>query len=484
MAQISSSIEEGPGPLSGQPPLAGPETIDAGNVGAKADRNARFVLVGLNHRSAPMDARRRLSFSKDMLPEALRRLRAEASEGVILSTCSRTEVYTMGHSPERSASRIKEFLYRFHGLEQGFADPYMYTLTDDDAASHLFDVAAGLDSVVLGEWQILDQVRQALKAAANQEHGALPVSLCRLFHGAVETGREARLETGFGERCTDLGQAVARCAKATLGKIDGARAVIIGAGDIATLSARALHQAGVAQITIANRSMERGRLLAGEVNGSAVASTEIPRVLQNADIVVSATGAPYFTITKDMLVTAREHVSDRSLFIADLAVPPDIDPQVATLENVRAFDIEQVQRSAAEDSDAEGSEASAAAMITKTGLARFNTWLDSLDAVPRIRKLQQRAERIRQQELEKSLRRLTGITDDQSAAIDTLTRSIVKKLLHEPIQALKQSAGRYESRSHSLNALGELRPRGVTDDEDKSLEDRLPPASKAVSAGA
>ena len=172
MAQISSSSAEGPDVLSGRTPLAGSEIIDARD----ADRNARFVLVGLNHRSAPMGVRQRLSFSKDMLPEAIRRLRAEVSGGVILSSCSRTEVYTMGHSPEHSARRIKEFLYRFHGLAHGFAEPYLYIRTDDDAASHLFDVAAGLESVVPGEWQILDQVRQALKSAANQAQDLLATS--------------------------------------------------------------------------------------------------------------------------------------------------------------------------------------------------------------------------------------------------------------------------------------------------------------------
>ncbi|MCH9018484.1 MAG: glutamyl-tRNA reductase [Chloroflexi bacterium] len=433
-----------------------------------------------------MDVRRQLSFSKDMLQAALQNLREQVSGGVILSTCSRTEVYTMGHSLERSVRRTKDFLHRFHGLDQGFAEPYLYVRTGDEAASHLFDVAAGLDSVVLGEWQILDQVRQAMKTAANQGQEALPISLYRLFHGAVETGREARLETGFGEKGTDLGQAVARCAKAALGEIAGARVLIVGAGEIAKLTAQALSQAGVAQITIANRSMERGRRLADEVSGSAVAIVEIPEELLKADIVISATGAPYFTVTKEMVLNVRKHSpsANRALFIADLAVPADVDPQVALVENVRFFDIEQIQRSVVDISDNSGNEASAASVITKRGLARFNTWLDSLDAVPHIRKLQQRAERIRQQEMEKSLRKLTGITDDQLAAIDTLTRSIVKKLLHEPIQALKESAGRYELRGHPLNPLGELRPLGTPEYENLGTGEEPPTAGGTVSATA
>ena len=449
MAQISSSYGEAPDAFSQLQSLTGSDTNN---------RNARFVLVGLNHRSAPMEVRRRVSFSKDLLPEALRQLSSEVSDGVILSTCSRTEVYTMAHDPERSAHRIMEFLHRFHGLDQGFAEPFLYVRTDDDAANHLFKVAAGLDSMVLGEWQILDQVRQALKAAANRAQISLPASLYRLFHGAVETGREARIETGFGEKGTDLGQAVAQCAKAALGSINAARVLIIGAGEIAKLTAQAFFEAGVAQITIANRSMERGRLLAEAVTGVAVPSSEIPQALQRADIIVSATGAPYFTITKEMVMDAQRHGAASELFIADLAVPPDVDPQVAALDNVRSFDIEQIQRSAVEYSDDYGNGAAAATAITGAGLARFNAWLDSLDAAPQIQKLQQRAERIRQQEMEKSLRKLTGLTDDQSAAIDTLTRSIVKKLLHEPIQALKESAGKYEPRGHVLDSIREPRP--------------------------
>ena len=451
MAHISSFKKEGPEVNGGHGSLTGSEINN---------RNARFVLVGLNHRSAPLEVRRQLSFPKDLLPAALQQLRSDVSGGVILSTCSRTEVYTMGHDPERSARRIMDFLHRFHGLDLGFAEPYLYTRTGNAAASHLFNVAAGLDSVVLGEWQILDQVRHALKAAANQNQGAaLPASLYRLFHGAVETGREAREETGFGEIGAHLGQAVARCAEATLGGLAGARVLIIGAGEIAKLTAQAFSDAGVDRMTIANRSMERGQRLAGEVGGVAVASVEIPQVLGQADIVVSATGAPYFTVTKQMVADAGRHDPGGALFIADLAVPPDVDPQVATLENVRFFDIEQIQRSAAEISDDSGNEAAAAANITKVGLARFNNWLDSLDAAPHIRKLQQRAERIRRQELGKSLRKLTGITDDQIAAIDALTRSIVKKLLHEPIQALKESAGKYEPRGHALvSSAGPLPP--------------------------
>ena len=362
MAQISSSYGEAPDAFSQLRSLTGPDPNN---------RNARFVLVGLNHRSAPMEVRRRVSFSKDLLPEALRQLSSEVSDGVILSTCSRTEVYTMAHDPERSAHRIMEFLHRFHGLDQGFAEPFLYVRTDDDAANHLFKVAAGLDSAVLGEWQILDQVRQALKAATNRTQISLPTSLYRLFHGAVETGREARMETGFGEKGTDLGQAVALCAKAALGSINAARVLIIGAGEIAKLTAQAFLEAGVAQITIANRSMERGRLLAEAVTGVAVPSAEIPQALQRADIIVSATGAPYFTITKEMVMDAK---------------------------------------------------------------------------------------RIRQNGMGKPLRKLTGLTDDQSSAIDTLTRSIVKKLLHEPIQALKESAGKYEPGGHVLDSIREPRP--------------------------
>ena len=449
MAHMFSLKEEGPEALSGREPLTGPEINN---------RNAQFVLVGINHKSAPMEIRRRLASSKDQLPEALQRLRGDVSDGVILSTCSRTEVYTMGQSPERSARRIMEFLHRFHGLEPGYAEQYLYIRTGGDASGHLFKVAAGLDSMVLGEWQVLDQVRQALKAAANQNQGALPASLYRLFHGAVETGRKAREDTGFGESGAHLGQAVVQCAEATLGGIAGARALIIGAGEVARLTAQALSDAGVAQMTIANRSLERGRRLASDVGGVAVPAAESPRAMLRADIIVSATGAPGFTITREMVADVRRHDPTRALFIADLAVPPDVDPGVAAFENVRVFDIEQVQRSAVESLDETRNEAAKAEAITKEGLARFNTWLDSLDAVPRIRRLQQGAERIRQQELEKSLRKLTGMTGEQLSAIDALTRSIVKKLLHEPIQALKESAGQYEPWDHSRAEAWDLRP--------------------------
>ncbi|NQW23981.1 MAG: glutamyl-tRNA reductase [SAR202 cluster bacterium] len=481
MAHINSSIEGGLEALSGEQLLTGPE---------ENNRNAQVVLVGLNHRSAPMEIRQQVSFSKDQLPDALQRLKSDVSDGIILSTCSRTEVYTMGHSPERSARRVMEFIHRYHGLDQGFANPYLYVRSGGEAASHLFNVTAGLDSVVLGEWQILGQVRQALKAAAAHNPGTMPASLYRLFHGAVETGRKAREDTGFGETGTHLGQAVLQCAKAKLGDIANARVLIIGAGEVARLTAHALCDSGVGEMTIANRSLEHGMKLAYEVGASVVAHDDLALALRQADIVVSATGAPGFTVTKYMLADAREHNSTRELLCVDLAVPPDIDPQVATLENVRTFDIEQVQRSAVESSikssgkssGDSGNEAAAAAMITKEGLGRFNTWLDSLDAVPRIRKLQQRAESIRQQELEKSLRKLNGLTDEQLAAIDTLTRSIVKKLLHEPIQALKESAGQYEPWGHAPDGTRELRSPDTFVTENRNIDEVFPTAGGQFAA--
>lgn len=410
-----------------------------------------FVLVGLNHRSAPVGIRQRVHFSKDVLEEALDGLAREASHGVIVSTCSRTEVYTSSHNPELTVSQIKGFLNRFLDLEESLIDPYLYVRTELDAVRHLFYVAAGLDSAILGEWQILDQVRQSIKAAANRVQAALPTPLYRLFHGAVETGREARLKTGFGETDADIGVAVARCAKDSLGDIENARALIIGAGDVARLSSQALSKAAVSEFVIANRSMDHAQQLAEQLGGIAVRESDIPKYLAQADIVVSATGAPFFTVTKEMVEIARRDSLERPLFIADLAVPADIDPQISAMDHIRLCDIHTIQQSLGENSDESGDAMAAAAAITEDGLDRFNRWFDSLDVAPQIQEMQKRSEQIRKQELNKSLRGLTGVTDEQIAVIDTLTRSIVKKMLHKPITDLKRSAGSY--RLHDIRSI-------------------------------
>ena len=396
----------------------------------------RITLIGLNHKSAPLEVREQVSFSKSQLEEALPMLKDRVGESIILSTCNRSEFYAVGENPARIAEQVRLFIADYHGISVETISAHLYEYTDADAVRHLLRVASGLDSMIIGESQILGQVRDSLSAASDAQ--SVQTSLLGLFHAAVRTGRRVRDETDVGRNALSVSYAGVQLAQRTLGTLSGRRALLIGAGEAGQLVAKALRTVGIADLMIANRTLARAEDLTQSLGGRAIPFSEIESALGEADIVISATDSPEFVITTEMASSAVDGRREAPLFLFDLAVPRDVDPQVADLPGLRLFNIDDLFSIAEENLQERKLAALDAEAIVEDELVRFMAWWDSLDAVPIIKTLRQHAEELRIRELERALRKVPNLSDEQREVMDALTTSIVNKLLHDPIASLKQ----------------------------------------------
>jgi glutamyl-tRNA reductase len=405
---------------------------------SSARRTLDILVVGLNHKSAPLEVLEKLSFSKEQLSSALSGLRDQVGESIILSTCNRTEIYAASDEPAETKQQIADFVAGFHGIDIEAITPHFYAYHGADAVSHLLGVASGLDSLIVGESQILGQVRDAMTVAS--ETGSAQVPLVGLFHAAVRTGRRVREETEVGRNALSISYAGVQLAKRTLGSLEGLKVLLVGAGEAGRLVANALRTVGVGELVIANRTQSRGEELADSLGGSIVPFAELDEALGKADIAIAATDAPNYVITQDMVVAAVDRRGESPLFLIDLAVPRDIDPQVADLEGVKLFNIDDLSSIAEENLEARKRAAVHAETIVGDEVARFMKWWDSLDAVPIIKTLQRQAEEIRKRELDHALHDMPDIQSEHVAVVDALTRSIVKKILHDPTVFLRERA--------------------------------------------
>ncbi|HJO81473.1 MAG: glutamyl-tRNA reductase [SAR202 cluster bacterium] len=400
----------------------------------------RILLVGVDHKTAPLQIREVVSFSKEQTSLALPDLQRRIGEAVILSTCNRTEVYAAAANPEAAAEHIGRFIVGFHGLPRESIAPHLNTAVDGDVAQHLFRVASGLDSMIVGEPQILGQVRDALATASNAD--SVGAALNGLFHAAVKSGRRVREETEISRNPLSISYAGVRLAKRELGGLEGRRVLLVGAGDAGRLVAVALRSSGVRDLQIANRTMSRSEDLAAELSGAAVPFEEIPNALKRVDIVISATDAPEYILSTAMVSDALHSAngSGGRLFMFDLAVPRDVEPSVAELPKVRLFNIDDLSSIAEDNLQERKRAAQDAERIVEDELARFGRWWDSLDSEAMVRSMRMRAEDIRQQEIERALRHLMSSSDGDRDVMEAMTRSIVNRLLHDPTMFLKHKA--------------------------------------------
>ena len=405
-----------------------------------------ILLVGLNHKTAPLQVRESVAFSKEHLAEALPALASRVGEGVILSTCNRTEVYSVADEPAAALQQIKLFIAEFHGLRTEDLAPHLYDYVDGEAVRHLFRVASGLDSMIVGESQILGQVRDSLAAATEHESAEFP--LVGLFHAGVRAGRRVREETDVGRNALSVSYAGVQLAQRVLGDLRPLKVLLIGAGEAGRLVATALRTVGVSDLVVSNRTKERADELSESLGARVAPFSEIPAALADADIVIAATDSPGFIVTPDM-VSNSGRVQPQFFF--DLAMPRDVDPRVEELEGTTVFNIDGLASIAEENLEERHRAATDAEAIVDEEVTRFLQWWDSLDAVPVIKNLQQQAVEIRKRELERALRRLTDISANDREVIEALTRSIVKKLLHQPTKYLRQGADKSQ-----LQALREL----------------------------
>ena len=387
----------------------------------------KLTLVGTSHKLAPVEVREQVALGADEASKLAHRLAGDGREAAVLSTCNRTELYIVDGE---EADAIAE-LERVGGRPLA---PYLYRLGDEAAALHLFRVAAGLDSMVPGEGEILGQVRAAYEA------GACGPVLDRLFRGALHAGRKARAETAIGESPSSVSAAAAALAQQVFGELEGRRVLIVGAGKVGELAARNLISRGAEVAFVANRSADRAAELARKLGSEPLPLEDVAGELERADVVVSSTSAAGFVLTRAAVEQGIRGRKGAPLFLIDLAVPRDVEPSVGMLDGCFLYDIDDLEAVVAESLTGRHREAERAEGIVAAEARRFRDWQASLDVVPAIASLREHAEAIRTAELAKAEGRLGGLSESERRTVDSLTSQIVNKLLHGPIVRAKEAA--------------------------------------------
>ncbi len=392
----------------------------------------RLLLVGTSHRLSPLEVRERVALDHDGEAALARRI-GEGGEAVCLSTCNRTELYLAAADTDAAGERATAALADLGGIPRGELEPYLYRLEQDAAATHLFRVAAGLDSLVPGEGEIQGQVRSAY------ERGAVGPLLDRLFRHALHTGKRVRTETAIGESPASVASAAAALAAQVFGDLAGRRILVIGAGKIGDLAARNLVGRGAQLLFVANRTVDRATSLAERFGATALPLDTVEQELAGTDIVVSSTSARGQILSADQVRRALPKRKGRPLLLVDLAVPRDLDPAIKELPGCFLYDIDDLQSVVEETLSGRRGEAIRAEAIVAAEGDRFSEWLGSRDIVPAISSLRERAEAIRRGELAKASPRLAGLSEPERNAVESLTNQIVNKLLHQPIMRLKEA---------------------------------------------
>ncbi len=394
-----------------------------------------LVLVGLSHHTAALEVRERIGISRSMLPAALDRLASGGcADAVLLSTCNRTEVYATAADPVAMGERIVACLADYRGVARDDIDASLYLRTDADAARHLFRVSAGLDSLVVGEPEILGQVKDAYKIASDS-HGTGTV-LTRLFHSAFATGKRVRTDTGLAEGAVSLSYAALTLARKIFGELKQQQLLVLGAGEMARLCAIHFHE-HVASTTVATRRRDRGDALAGEIGAQVVAWESRLDALAHADVLVSATGSPDLVVTDADMRRALATRRGRPMFVVDLAVPRDVAPGVAAIEQVFLYNIDDLRGIVQENLARRQDAVARAEKLVNDEVTAWFGWLRSRAAIPTVVALRTRFERLRQAELERLSPRLANLGPDARARVDEITRLMVEKLLLTPTEQLK-----------------------------------------------
>jgi glutamyl-tRNA reductase len=406
----------------------------------------KLLLVGTSHRLAPVEVRERVALDHDGEAALARRL-GEGGEAVCLSTCNRTELYLAASDTDAVGERATSELADLAGLPHSELEPYLYRLEQDAAAAHLFRVAAGLDSLVPGEGEIQGQVRSAYG------RGAVGPLLDRLFRQALHTGKRVRSETAIGESPASVASAAAALAAQVFGDLSGRRILVIGAGKVGEVAARNLVKRGAELSFVANRTVDRASSLAERFGGTALPLDRVESELAQADIVVSSTSAPDQILAREQVERVLPARKGRPLLLVDLAVPRDLDPAIKDVHGCFLYDIDDLEDVVEESLTGRRGEATKAEEIVAGEGARFREWLASLEAVPAITSLRERAEAIRRGELAKASPRLVGLSDRERHAVESLTNQIVNKLLHQPIMRLKEVGLEDDERGASQGRL-------------------------------
>lgn len=404
-----------------------------------------IVLMGLNHKSAPVEVRERVSLSRPQIVKYADIIRSLDSYSgcAILSTCNRTEFYCNSETPEVAIAQVRALIARRSGISADELDQYLYIQSERAAVEHLFKVAAGLDSMVLGESQIQGQVQDAYEIALSENLSDNIINT--LFMSALTVGKRVRTETQIDRQAVSISSAAVAMAQAFFGTLEGKTVLVLGAGETSELTSRHLVSNGISSIMVANRTYERAQWLAGEIGGEAIRVEQMADYMKEADIIISSTASPvYFLEKKDLA----PHIPyrEKPLLLIDIAVPRDIDPEVKELDYVTLYDIDDLQAAVTKNIAMREKEAISARAIVEEALDDFNFWLDALWVVPTIVQLQEQVQEIKEREIQRAKNRIEHITPREEQIIEQLANSIVNQWLHKPIVNMKALAGKRADR--------------------------------------
>jgi glutamyl-tRNA reductase len=399
------------------------------------------IVVGLNHRTVPVELLERMTVSEQQVAKALHDLAAREHllETVVLSTCNRTEIYARCTHFHAAVGDVRDFLAAYSGAAPEEFENHLYTYYDDAAEAHLFSVAAGLDSMIVGESEILGQVRDAWQSAAREQTASQLLS--RLFKHAIESGKRVRTETGISRHPVSIPSAAVAVAAEHLGTLDGARVLVIGAGHMGSGLANTLQSRGVADLTVANRTAARGEALAEKVGGRAIPLTDIADTLVEVDVVLASTASSEVLLersTVEMVMACRD---GRPLLILDVALPRDVDPGVGDLNDVTLLDLDDLKDFAQRSADLRRREIGKVREILTAEIDRYRAERSAREIAPLVAALRGLGEDVRQHEYERFKSKLNQLDPDTRELIDAITQGIVNKLLHEPTVRVKDAAG-------------------------------------------
>lgn len=420
-----------------------------------------LLALGINHKTASVEVRERVAFAPESLGEALQeaKCRAKLSEVAILSTCNRTELYC---ATELEGTRaLLEWLGQYHGLDVDELQTCSYAYWDEEAVRHMMRVASGLDSLVLGEPQILGQLKSAYSVA--QEEGLASVELGRLFRTTFNVAKQVRSQTAIGQNPVSVAYAAVSLAQHIFADVSSSRALLIGAGETIELVARHLKRAGVNQITVANRTLARALAVAEEFDGRAIELSQIPDELPNTDILIASTASQLPILGKGAVEAALKKRKHRPIFMVDIAVPRDIEPQVGDLDDVYLYTVDDLREVIEENQRERQTAAVEAEGIIETGAHEYMRQLRELDAVGTLRLLREQAVATAQQELEKSLKQLKNGKDAEEV-LQRLAHGLTNKLLHQPTVQLRKASS--DGRSDLLQLVQELYQLDAPDNQD------------------
>ncbi|MFK9091273.1 glutamyl-tRNA reductase [Bacillus salipaludis] len=401
-----------------------------------------IVVVGLNYKTAPVEIRERLTFNEADLVDAIKKLNSKKSilESIILSTCNRTEIYAVVDQLHTGRYYIKEFLSEWFGLEQTEFSPFLFVYEDDGAVEHLFNVTCGLSSMVLGETQILGQVRTSFMLAQQEETTGSVFN--HLFKQAITVAKRGHSETDIGANAVSVSYAAVELAKKIFGSLANKHVLIFGAGKMGELAAQNLHGNGVKKVTVINRTYDKAKVLANRFNGEARTLADLEQSLVEADILISSTGAKGFVISKETIAKVEKKRRGKPLFMVDIAVPRDLDPKIAELENVFLYDIDDLEGIVEANLQERQKAAAKIRLMIEKEVVDFNQWLGMLGVVPVISALREKALAIQTETMVSLERKLPNLSDRDIKVLNKHTKSIINQLLKDPILQAKELAAR------------------------------------------